>query len=200
MESVLKIYLPVFFVAVILFAFVIPSWRTYNETGINPITFGKDETAQNYVGNVMKVLLGLLFVVILLYSLGGRFYKLLVPVFWLQKSLTVWTGLVLSHLALVWIIVAQLQMSTSWRIGIDEENKTELVTTGLFSISRNPIFLEIMVAVAGLFLIIPNVLTFFLTFAFYIVIQVQIRLEEELLIKTHGDKYKNYKLKTKRFL
>jgi protein-S-isoprenylcysteine O-methyltransferase Ste14 len=31
-------------------------------------------------------------------------------------------------------------MDNSWRIGIDEENKTGLVTKGIFSISRNPIF------------------------------------------------------------
>jgi hypothetical protein len=31
-------------------------------------------------------------------------------------------------------------MKNSWRIGIDTVTKTELVTTGLFAISRNPFF------------------------------------------------------------
>jgi protein-S-isoprenylcysteine O-methyltransferase Ste14 len=108
--------------------------------------------------------------------------------------------LALIHIALVWISIAQFQMSNSWRIGIDEKNKTKLVTDGVFSISRNPIFLGMIISVLGLFFIVPNALTFFLTITTYIVIQIQIRLEEEFLQKQHSQDYVNYKLKTKRLI
>jgi protein-S-isoprenylcysteine O-methyltransferase Ste14 len=94
----------------------------------------------------------------------------------------------------------QYQMSNSWRVGIDENNKTELITKGLFSYSRNPIFLGMIISVAGIFFILPNALTFFLMLTTYIVIQIQIRLEEEFLEKQHGEQYLIYKKTTKRLL
>ena len=131
-------------------------------------------------------------------TLEEKIYSYLVPISYLQtKTLTI-IGLALIHIALVWISIAQFQMSNSWRIGIDEENKTKLVTDGVFLISRNPIFLGMIISVLGLFFIVPNALTFFLTITTYIIIQIQIRLEEEFLQKQHAQDYLNYKLKTRR--
>ena len=109
-------------------------------------------------------------------------------------------ALILIHLSLLWISVAQYQMSNSWRIGIDENNKTELITKGLFSYSRNPIFLGMIISVTGIFFILPNAITLFLMLSTYIVIQIQIRLEEEFLEKQHGQEYLSYKQNTKRLL
>ena len=196
----LKIYLPIYLIMYMLVAFVIPTYRTYKQTGINPITFGKNDNAHDYIGFIMKVLIVLLFVAVLTYSMSEKMYSYLVPISYLQTQTLTIIGLALIHIALVWISIAQFQMSNSWRIGIDEENKTKLVTDGVFSISRNPIFLGMIISVLGLFLILPNTLTFFLTITTYIVIQIQIRLEEEFLQKQHAQDYVNYKLKTKRLL
>ena len=196
----LKIYLPIYLIMYMLVAFVIPTYRTYKQTGINPITFGKNDNAHDYIGFIMKVLIVLLFVAVLTYSMSEKMYSYLVPISYLQTQILTITGLALIHIALVWISIAQFQMSNSWRIGIDEENKTKLVTDGVFSISRNPIFLGMIISVLGLFFIVPNALTFFLTITTYIIIQIQIRLEEEFLQKQHAQDYVNYKLKTKRLL
>ena len=196
----LKIYLPIYLIMYMLVAFVIPTYRTYKQTGINPITFGKNDNAHDYIGFIMKVLIVLLFVAVLTYSMSEKMYSYLVPISYLQTQILTITGLALIHIALVWISIAQFQMSNSWRIGIDEENKTKLVTDGVFLISRNPIFLGMIISVLGLFFIVPNALTFFLTITTYIVIQIQIRLEEEFLQKQHAQEYVNYKLKTKRLL
>ena len=91
-------------------------------------------------------------------------------------------------------------MSTSWRIGIDEINKTELKPSGIFSISRNPIFLGMNLSVLGVFFILPNAFTFFLTLTTYFIIQIQIRLEEELLTRQHGKHYENYRQLTRRLI
>ena len=40
-----------------LVAFVIPTYRTYKQTGINPITFGKNDNAHDYIGFIMNCLL-----------------------------------------------------------------------------------------------------------------------------------------------
>ncbi len=200
MEQFLKYYLPFYILLYFAIAFFIPSYRTYKKTGVNPITFGKEDTAHNYIGLVMKILIALLFFSVFLYSFGYNYYKFLVPISYLENQSLKIVGLILIHLALIWICIAQYQMSTSWRIGIDEENDTELVTQGVFSISRNPIFLGMIISVFGLFLVIPNALTFFLTLSTYFIIQIQIRLEEEFLEKKHREAYSNYKLKTNRLI
>jgi protein-S-isoprenylcysteine O-methyltransferase Ste14 len=182
-----------------MFVFVIPTYRVYKKTGINPITFGKEDNAHNYVGNIMKILLGTLLAVIMMYSVES-IYQYSVPIYYLEIKIIRIVGLIILHLSLIWIIIAQIQMSNSWRVGIDEKNKTDLVTTGLFSICRNPIFLGMIFCVFSLFLIIPNAITFCIFITVYLIIQVQIRLEEEYLLKRHGENYNNYKRKTKRLL
>ena len=115
----------------------------------------------------MKVLIALLFVAVFIYSFSDKIYQYLVPISYLMKDVFLIIALILIHLSLLWISVAQYQMSNSWRIGIDENNKTELITKGLFSYSRNPIFLGMIISVAGIFFILPNALTFFLD-AYYL--------------------------------
>ncbi len=200
MQLFLRFYLPVYLIAYLAVAFALPTWRTWKQTGINPITFGNTDTAHNYIGFVMKLLIALLFIAVLCFSISGQLYQYLVPVTYLQKEWLVVTGLLIIHISLVWIAIAQFQMSTSWRIGIDAANKTELKTKGLFSISRNPVFLGMIASVAGMFCIIPNAVTFFLTLATYFIIQVQIRLEEEFLERQHGAKYTSYKSATRRLI
>lgn len=199
MNDFLRYYLPIFYALVLLFAFVIPSYRTYKSTGINPITFGKEPNAHNYIGYVMKGLLAALFVVIILYNFDNV-YQFTIPIPYLQNLNIHFVGLILIHISLIWIIIAQVQMSNSWRIGINEQNKTDLVTKGLFSISRNPIFWGMIICVAGLFLVIPNAVSFCILLTTYIVIHIQIRLEEEFLKKQHGEQYKSYQSKTRRLL
>lgn len=196
----LKYYLPLYLVLYMMVAFVLPSYRTFKQTGINPITFGKTDNAHDYIGFVMKVLIVLLFVAIFIYSFSDKAYQYVVPISYLMKDVFLIIGLTLIHLSLLWISLAQYQMSNSWRIGIDENIKTELITKGLFSYSRNPIFLGMTISVTGIFFILPNALTFFVMLSTYIVIQIQIRLEEEFLEKQHGQEYLSYKQTTKRLL
>jgi protein-S-isoprenylcysteine O-methyltransferase Ste14 len=96
------------------------------------------------------------------------------------------------HLSFLIIVVAQRNMGNQWRIGIDDRNKTSLVTNGLFGISRNPIFVGVIMIFLGLFLIIPNVITALILVSGYLVIQVQVRLEEEFLRAQLGEEYKHY--------
>lgn len=50
-------------------------------------------------------------------------------------------------------------MGSSWRIGVDEHERTELVTEGPFTVVRNPIFSAMLPAAAGLALLAPNLLS-----------------------------------------
>lgn len=199
MELFLKLYLPLFLLIYFGLSFIIPTYRTWKQTSIKPLTFGKKDNAHDYIGLIMKFLIGLIFLNVLIFPFQSL-YIWLVPVKYLEQPFITYIGLLLIHASLIWIAIAQYQMSTSWRIGIDRENKTELITKGVFKISRNPIFLGMIITVLGIFLITPNMLSFSLTVSTWLVIQIQVRLEEEFLINQHGERYTEYQQRTNRWL
>ena len=88
----------------------------------------------------------------------------------------------------------------SWRIGIDHEHQTALVRTGVFGLSRNPIFLGMKISLVGLFLAIPNALTALTLLTGIVLIQIQVRLEEEFLANTHDEEYCQYRQQVRRWL
>jgi len=91
-------------------------------------------------------------------------------------------------------------MGSSWRIGIDENLKTELVIDGIFSISRNPIFLGIKLNSLGFFLVAPNAVTLVILLLEIAVIDIQVALEEQHLLKMYDAKYKEYCDRLRRWL
>lgn len=201
METFLKIHLPLFFVTFIILVFVVPSVRVYRQTGINPFRFTTNHnSAHDYIGASMKVFILLLLIVVLAHSLLPSVYAYFAPIEYLQTNVIKHAGFALVHISLIGIMTAQHQMKQSWRIGIDYENKTKLITHGLFSFSRNPIFLFLLIGLVGMFLLLPNALSFAVLFAAYLVLQVTMRLEEEFLLTQHGTLYAAYKSKVRRLL
>lgn len=193
-------YLFLFYCAFIIALFIIPSVRTYKRTGINPFKFSKEETAINYLGKTYKMISAFSFVVILLNAFFPSSMLYMPSIDYLVSELFVWIGLGLMHLAFLIIFVAQRNMANEWRIGIDHENKVNLITKGMFGITRNPIFLGVTLVFWGLFLIIPNTATVLILVAGTLVIQVQVRLEEEFLLKALGNEYQEYRHQVSRWL
>ena len=181
-------------------AFALPSYRVYKRTGINPVTFKGADNAHDYIGKLFKVVMGVLTLVVIVYAFAPEFYSYLLPVPWLENQIIKFIGVVLLILSLGWIVSAQIQMGNSWRIGIDEEKKTALVSTGVFAISRNPIFLGMIITLIGFFLAIPNALTLLVLAVGFVLMQIQVRLEEEFLIKMHGDQYEDFRSRVGRWL
>ena len=134
------------------------------------------------------------------YSFFPKLYHYLLPVWYLESEILQLAGLILLIISFVWTIIGQYQMSESWRIGIDYNEKTELVSQGLFKYSRNPIFLGVLISYLGTFLIIPNVLSFAMMLLTFITIQFQVRMEEEYLTTVHGKTYLSYQLHVSRWL
>lgn len=196
----LRWYLPLFLLLYLLFTFVLPSYRVYRQTRINPVTFGKSDNAHDYIGRLMKVVTGLLVAAVLLFSVWPEGYRYTSPVAFLQHRGLQVAGLLLAHLSLLWIMLAQYNMRSSWRIGIDERHKTALVTRGVFALTRNPVFLGMLFSLLGIFLVLPNAVTLVVLAGSYILIQVQIRLEEAFLLAQHGETYRLYKTNVRRLL
>ena len=192
-------YLFIYLIVYFLLVFVLRSLLLWKKTGINPLTFNKTDDAHGYNGKIFSIISFLELIVVGIYAFKIEWYKYLLPFWYLENdtlSKVGWGFLIIS-LIVVWI--AQSQMANSWRIGIDEKNKTKLITKGLFSISRNPIFLGIMMANIGLFLVIPNAFTLLVISLSTISINTQIRLEEAFLKQEFENEYEAYSKKAKRW-
>ncbi len=196
MKYFLIIYL-LFYFAV---AFVLPSYRVWKRTGVNPVTFRGADNAHDYIGKLFKIVMLGLTLVVILYAFAPNYYPFLLPIVWLENQLVQIIGIGLLLASLGWTVLAQIQMGNSWRIGIDEEKKTALVQLGLFRRSRNPIFLGIIVTLVGIFLTIPNALTLLFLALGFVLIQIQVRLEEEFLTRTQGEEYTVYRRQVRRWL
>ncbi len=68
-------------------------------------------------------------------------------------------GIVLYALGLATIVFSQQWMGRSWRIGVNEHERTPLVTGGPFRLVRNPIYTGMIVTSAGLALMVPSLLS-----------------------------------------
>jgi len=96
-------------------------------------------------------------------------------------------------------VVAQAQMGKAWRIGIDDR-PTDLITRGLFALSRNPIFSGMILTLIGAILIAPAVWSILFASVTILLIAVQTRFEEQHLVEFHGATYIAYAQQVGRFL
>lgn len=189
----------IYFLIYFFLVFVLRSYLLWKKTGINPLTFNKGDDAHGYNGKVFGVISFIELIVVSIYAFIPSLHKYLLPFWYIENDTLECFGWGLLILSLIMVWLAQSNMRESWRIGIDEENKTELITSGFFAFSRNPIFLGIMIANVGLFLVLPNAFTLLIISLSTTSINTQIRLEEEFLTEEHREQYSTYKSKVNRW-
>lgn len=98
------------------------------------------------------------------------------------------------------LVVAQLQMGASWRIGIDERANPGLVDTGLFRFCRNPIYLALLVIITGYIAMVPTPISILMWVSAYLMIRLQIHAEEAYLRRSYGEAYDAYVRRVGRLL
>ena len=200
MNGILNYFLPIYFIFFFGFAFVWRSYLVWKTTGVNPYKLGSTESAHDYIGVLFRVVLAGCVIVVILYTFFPAGYQFLTPVVWLNHPILIWIGIALLVISLLWILIAQSNMGSSWRIGIDADVKTDLIQSRLFSISRNPIFLGMRVMLIGFFFVLPNAFTFAIWLVGDVLMQVQVRLEEAHLRDFQGDQYNAYARRVRRWL
>ncbi len=110
-------------------------------------------------------------------------------------------GVVAAVAGVVATSAAQGSMGASWRIGVRESERTELVTGGAFALARNPIFTAMIVTAGGLALMVPNVVSLAGFATTVAAIQLQVRaVEEPYLRRAHPAAYLDYAARVGRFL
>lgn len=200
MADFIRFFIPLYFILFFAVSFLGISLSVARKIGKNPNVLPKDDSAYALIGWYFKLILAALFIYTVLLLIFPEAISKAFNISILETKLFQYTGMILMISAFIWVIIAQVQMKDSWRIGIDNQMKTELVTHGLFRFSRNPVFLGMMVSLMGFFLVFPTVIAFFFAVVGNILIQIQIRLEEEYLLREHGEIYQSYKQKVGRIL
>jgi len=168
----------------------------------NPITLGVGKKGLKRIVE-LSFFVGLMvwIVEVLLYALHTEFRLFPAPldmqlIDTMQAKLIGVALVIISFIIFIWALIS---FGDSWRVGIDEKTKGELVTTGIFAVSRNPIFIFINLYFIGTFLI--NGTLIFLGFALLIVVGLhyQIIQEEKFLAKAYGQAYQDYFAGTGRY-
>lgn len=110
-------------------------------------------------------------------------------------------GLLLMLAGVVFFIAAVSAMRDSWRVGVACADRTELVVSGIFQISRNPVFLGFDLVYLGIVLVYFNIPLFVVSAIASLMLHLQIvKQEEPFLQEAFGEAYLAYKKHVNRYL
>ena len=111
-----------------------------------------------------------------------------------------WAGLIIAALGVAFFITAIRTMADSWRAGIPEKDRTQLVQTGIYRISRNPAFVGFDLVYIGLLIAFPNLLHAIFALFPMVMLHLQILQEEPYCRATFGAEYEAYCKNVRRYL
>ena len=177
------------FLVFFVFYLVLKAWYFQKQYGINPLAAlqgGFDE-------KLLWFALPLVFV-----GYGVVAWMALSEPMWSVGAVMV--GFMIMIFGFILMVAAQIQMGTNWRMGLEQRGKIDLVQTGLFGVSRNPVYVGLLVQALGVtivFLSLYTLLLFFILFSLFLLIVLQ---EEKFLHGLFGDEYVRYRRKVRRFL
>lgn len=117
-----------------------------------------------------------------------------------HNAVLAWLGVLLCMLGLMLFLAALLSFGKSFRVGIDEERPSALVTTGVFAHSRNPIYTAFGLILFGFFLVFPSWILAAYVLAGKWLLHRQVLREEASLQKIYGRAYEDYRKKVRRYL
>lgn len=121
-----------------------------------------------------------------------------------SSLLPLWARIAGAAIAAAGVIVfaaSVLTMGDSWRAGVSAAEKTELVTTGIYSVSRNPAFLGFDLVYAGMLMMFFSWPLLAISALGAVMFHLQIvNVEEDFLLNTFGGEYLNYRRRVNRYL
>lgn len=117
----------------------------------------------------------------------------------LTGDLIRYIGVFISIAGIIVFIFAMSTMKDSWRAGIDNEQKTRLITSGIYQYSRNPAFVGFDLFYIGFTFMFSNVFVIIISFVAVIMFHLQILEEEKFLTAVFGETYLEYKKGVRRY-
>ncbi len=193
MNAIALALLAVWFVVVFIVRSVVQK-RATGDSGIRPGAFAEDASGIERAAYLLLVVAfagAIAAPVAAMAGLDPLTGNDLVPV----------VGLVVAIAGIGATYLAQLGMGSEWRIGIDRTEVTGLVTGGVFSLVRNPIFTAMIFTATGFAAMVPNIIGVVAVFCLVVAIELQVRfVEEPHLHRLHGDVYGGYAARVGRFV
>ena len=183
--------LALFVLAVFYGIYLIKQWRQKCR-GIQTMQIGRGKEAQTHT---VETLMGIA-------TVGVIPAQLLSIAFgWSHLSANArFTGFCIGMVGDLIFLISVLCMKDSWRAGIPDRDRTELVTDGIYAFSRNPAFLGFDLQYIGVLLMFCNLLTATFTVFAVSMLHLQILQEERYLTATFGRAYLDYRHRVFRYL
>ena len=108
-----------------------------------------------------------------------------------------YVGLVIGTLGVIVFFISIVTMRDSWRAGLTDD-KTELITKGIYGFSRNPAFLGFDLVYVGVLLSYFSYFLLIVSVIAIVSLHLQILTEEKTLPSVFGEDYKQYFLNVRR--
>jgi protein-S-isoprenylcysteine O-methyltransferase Ste14 len=117
----------------------------------------------------------------------------------LPRSLA-WIVLAIAVAAFIATLICWKKMGKSWRMGIDPNDKTQLVISGPYARLRHPIYALSSLLMLCTMVIVPSPVMLAVGVVHLLLLQWEARREEAYLTTVHGQAYSDYAAKTGRFI
>ncbi|MBD3609495.1 MAG: isoprenylcysteine carboxylmethyltransferase family protein [Gammaproteobacteria bacterium] len=197
----IKIYIVVIFFAVFflsLFGFQLYIKNRTGESLTGTIDFNSIPSHLRWLPIVASISLVWMLAYAGIFIFQPHIQNSYLPITALQVDSIVIFGCVLVVLGLIVMVVSQFQLGLSYRVLL-ASGKTELVTKGLYAISRNPLYMGSSVAFTGLLLIIPSWIFLLCLVLVLVNNHFRIREEERFLTERFGEVYLDYCRRVNRY-
>ena len=109
------------------------------------------------------------------------------------------TGILFIIMGSIVEIISGLQLGLSTRFYLPAQ-KTKLITSGVYSFCRNPLYIGVHLSFLGIFFLLPSLIYLIGLFLFLINQHLRILQEEKFLTESFGAEYEKYLRRTGRYL
>ncbi len=117
-----------------------------------------------------------------------------------QSEIVAWIGVLFCAAGLLLMFFSLISFGKSFRVGIDTGHPDQLITTGVFAFSRNPIYTAFGLVLLGQFLIFSNWIMLVYLVASIALFHRQVLREEAFLKQHYGEEYQAYSRRVRRYL
>lgn len=200
-DTILRFSLPAYFVVLILVGGPYRVWMVRRRYGVDPLASEDPDPVTDFEEAYRNVLFLVVLLTCTAYAIDpgvnarfGGIAALDLP--WIKA-----VGAAVLLASLVILVLGQRHLGESWRFGVDRSNPPpKLVTDGVYAFTRNPIYLGLLGSSWGLFLVLPDAITFAVANVTYVLLGVRIRIEEDFILRTHGSAFAEYRKRAPRWL
>ena len=147
-----------------------------------------------------KLSTGFFFLLILCSVLLGLFENPFGTVDLIARSTALPIALALLAVNLLIGATSLVGLGDSWRVGVLEDQQTDLVEGGIYRFSRNPYFLSYLIMFAAYTVLLQSVILLVLSSVGFAMIHAMVLKEEKHLTALHGEMYRQYQKRVPRYI